>query len=423
MNYKGNTTTFEFSQKEDYINKGGNGAVFRIKNFKKLDLTPIDGEFVAKKFNIYKRNRNYEKRKERFLEEINFLTTVGTKINGVVDVVDYIIDDNKGLFLYVMPKLDEYDFSNDDLRNKLIKLIKIAETLKQIHNFDDDKKYSHRDIKPSNIMLKNDEPIICDFGLVWDAKRPKLTDTDESVGPKAILPPELSTHKLPNFDYRKSDVYLFAKLCWSYIKNQEIGFAGSYFRNESYYLKNEELNVQCLEPLNEMIEICTKGNLNERENIDFCIKKLQDQLSILDGCLDKEKLESYKNKESILKFVSQRTPSSIEYVGDQTTIETLLKLIKQNTVIKIYNGYTKEELNFNFNKYIYVNKIFLLLNTSSVGVFKKIYFNPSKIIYNRSLNLLSIKCLKIVEGAVEESDKKMNDVFVADALCEIVIRW
>ena len=77
--------------------------------------------------------------------------------------------------------------------------------------------YAHRDIKPKNLLMFKKRLYLSDFGLVWNIndQDEHITEAKDCLGTKAIRPPELQpVGDINDVDYRKSDVYLYAKTIW-----------------------------------------------------------------------------------------------------------------------------------------------------------------------------------------------------------------
>lgn len=422
MKYNCQNVSFEYRENSK-PKRGGNGAVFNVSKLLDSNGNIIVGKFVVKIFDYDSSKTFNEKKLIRFKEEVKFLNGAGRSIDGVVDIVDYLFDEKKNLYLYLMPKLDKYEYTKDKIEFKIEKLIKIAKILLQIHNYDDDLKYSHRDIKPSNIMLRDGEPIVCDFGLIWDDQRESITDLNEPIGPRLILPPELVFHKDFDIDYRKSDIYLFAKLCWTYIREIDTGFPGPYLRSGDYFLESKRFNVKTLEPINELIESCTVDDFRKRPGLDFCIGKLADQLDIIKESIDPLKLNDYLSKEIINSFTSKNKSTKKEYAASVDMISKFLSQIFKNYVFKVVDRPNNTLIDFNFSNFKNVNKnLFVIYNFSGQGSYEKLYFNSEKIIFDSNSNSLTIKCKKIEKGIVSDDENNSKNLFAGD-YTEIVFKY
>lgn len=80
------------------LGHGENGQVYDVVDIK------AGKHFVLKQF--YSKENNYEIRKKRFMEEINFLKTKGKTLCGIIPIVDSCIKDI--VLYYVMPIASKY---------------------------------------------------------------------------------------------------------------------------------------------------------------------------------------------------------------------------------------------------------------------------------------------------------------------------
>lgn len=208
------------------IGQGGNGTVFRIRK--------TDGKFYAVK--ILNRKK-VDKAYNRFKDEIEILKKLD-ETKGIIKIYEYnlpeeITNDNKAY--YVMPlgvRLDEY------LRNKTLTqfygiIIKLAKTLVSLHELN----VTHRDIKPDNILVVNDEPVFSDFGLAHFPKKEKVSAPKEKIGPKWTIAPEMKRIS-STAEFKKADIYSFAKTLWILITKQDSGFEGQYIAKSSISIDN-----------------------------------------------------------------------------------------------------------------------------------------------------------------------------------------
>lgn len=208
------------------IGRGGNGKVYKIKK--------SDGKFYAVK--ILNRTRT-DKAYKRFKDEIKILNRL-RELEGVIDIIEYnlpkkITPNNKAY--YVMPlatRLNEY------LKGKTYTqfyniILKLANTLALLH----DQGITHRDIKPENILIVNGEPVFSDFGLAHFPKKEKISGTKEKIGAKWTIAPEMK-RITSTAEYKKADIYSFAKTLWILITNQDSGFEGQYIPKSSISLDN-----------------------------------------------------------------------------------------------------------------------------------------------------------------------------------------
>ena len=132
----------KYIEKNSCYGKGGNATVILVE---KKD----DGkEYVLKPFTCLS---DYEKKK-RFEHEVEVVNRLKDQIEGVIPIVDYMIDFEKKEYWYVMPLAieikDEIKSRKNDYKFIVKGIIELAETLTELHK----QGHSHRDIKypPSN---------------------------------------------------------------------------------------------------------------------------------------------------------------------------------------------------------------------------------------------------------------------------------
>ena len=276
------------------LGEGGNGVVYKVKD-------QNGNKYALKSFKFQNRDDN-EKRFKRFIKEVDTLEYLSKRYRGYfIPIVDKKLPneyDASCVAWYVMPIATKFDVTQKrDLNEKLDILIGLSQILVKMH---EERKY-HRDIKPENILFYNNRYVLTDFGLVWTENDERLTWTNERIGPYRILPNELrnvDTHL--NISFNKSDVYLFCKVIWMLLKNDNNGFYGKYNRNDSQiYINKNELLVDTLEPLHELLTIATDDDVNIRPEMATVYKVLIEQRNLLNNS-SKYDASLYREKEYIL---------------------------------------------------------------------------------------------------------------------------
>lgn len=289
--------------KDNLVGSGGNGTVY----------VAMDSELVCKIFSADKKlpRDKVEKRYERFCNEILVQKELATKMEGVLPIVDYCVPDKYDEEMpawFTMPKAYVFPFMNNrkDISSKIVDLIELGEIISELHS----NNRAHRDIKPGNILIFDNRIILSDYGLVWTEGENWLTNEPERIGPIKILPPELERcEDLNGCDYKKSDVYLFSKVAWMYIKVDNNGFKGPYNRGSSQiYLDSKKYNCACLEPFHMMMEEATKEDWHKRSGITDCIRYLRIQRAIICGEISEEELKNYILKEKTSYFEANVHP-------------------------------------------------------------------------------------------------------------------
>lgn len=102
-----------------------------------------------------------------------------------------------------------------------------ARTLVVLH----ERGISHRDIKPPNLFRLGERWVLGDFGLVEFPEKVEVTRAKESLGPWAIMPPEMR-RDAQHADGARADVYLLAKTLWMLLTHDLKGFDGPFLATD-----------------------------------------------------------------------------------------------------------------------------------------------------------------------------------------------
>ncbi len=210
---------------KELIGRGGNGKVYRIEN--------TNGERFAVKILSRAKGKSYQ----RFKDEIKILNQL-EDVPGIIKIVDFYLPDklNKREFAYyLMPlatRLEDY------LRGKRYEqfysiILKLADTLVRLHDYN----ITHRDIKPDNILVIDGQPVFSDFGLAHFPKKEKISSLKERIGAVWTIAPEMKRIS-SSAQFKKADIYSFAKTLWILITNQKQGFEGQYISKSTISIDN-----------------------------------------------------------------------------------------------------------------------------------------------------------------------------------------
>ena len=283
------------------LGAGGNGIVFEVE-LENSDKDKGNNSYAIKLFYPSREldNERRIERFERFKTEIEVTQRLQKQVFGLVPILDYHISDDafSGLTWYLMPKAMRYHFSNYFERN-IDELISLGEIIRKLHR----KGIDHRDIKPGNLLYYNRSLALSDLGLCFDENADShLTGSGEVLGPVVIRPPELEEHRnIPeDIDFKKSDVYLFAKTAWMAIAKNKSGFRGEYNRKDpQIYLDKKNIQAETLEPIHRMMEESTYNDFRRRISIEKCLDYLYLQKSINDNSIDTSTLNTFKCNEAL----------------------------------------------------------------------------------------------------------------------------
>jgi len=203
------------------IGQGGNGKVYKV--------TRADGkEYAVKILNRVKADKAYK----RFRDEIKVLKQLDDN-PGIIKVIEYHLPKelsalNKAYYIMPLGIPITYYLKQKTHTQFYSIVIKLAQALELMHY----KNVAHRDIKPENILVVEDEPLFSDFGLATFPKKENLSLTNEKIGPKWTIAPEMK--RISSLaEYKKADVYSFAKTIWILITKEKLCFEGQYIPNST----------------------------------------------------------------------------------------------------------------------------------------------------------------------------------------------
>jgi serine/threonine protein kinase len=209
------------------FDQGGQGQIYRVRD----TSGKLSGFFVLKEL-------KNPKRRARFEHEIRAISSLAPHAN-VVSLVDSGIYRDFEKPSYVMPEADmsleryvkESELPVDTL---LCLFVDILRGVLHIHASG----IIHRDIKPENVLMFGDVPRVSDLGLCLISEAPRVTDTEEAVGPRHYMAPELEDGQTLDVTI-KADIYSLGKLLYFILsKNRRV------FSREKFYGKDWSLSRQ-----------------------------------------------------------------------------------------------------------------------------------------------------------------------------------
>lgn len=146
----------------------------------------------------------------RFKNEFNIITNKLNDVDGIIKAYDY--DENEITYTmeYCECNLKDYILNNNLSEDEKIELIlSILTIMKEVHK----RKVLHRDLSPKNIFIKNQKPIIADFGLgkaIDGCGRTYVTCDTSYQGTLEYCDPR--QFQGLGFADEKSDIYSLAKI-------------------------------------------------------------------------------------------------------------------------------------------------------------------------------------------------------------------
>jgi serine/threonine protein kinase len=206
--------------------EGGQGRLYLVKDSTKNS----DETFVLKELKNPKRLKRFE----RELKAINKIKPHPNVIR-LIDSGIYRSEDNP---CYVMEKadcsLDEYLPALENNINTGLKLFElICEGIAYLHEAG----IIHRDIKPENILMFHSNPKISDFGLCLIIDETRFTPTDEAVGSRLYMAPEMEDGKVLDIE-PTVDIYSLGKILYFILSKGKI-FSREQFDQPEYKLSKK----------------------------------------------------------------------------------------------------------------------------------------------------------------------------------------
>ena len=265
------------------IGSGGNGEVWEC-----IDQA---GNAFAMKILTKTTREAYQ----RFLDEVKvMLSHQGT--DGMLPVIDFNLPELNGSeqtekdLYYVMPLAipAKERLFGCIFEEKLNAIKDILKMLCQLHH----QGIAHRDIKIENILMYQEHYVLSDFGLVFYQDKPHVTKTDERMGARRTLAPEMERPGSKDANPFKADIYSIAKTIWVILTEYPDSFEGQYSRNQVTRLED---NVKCprdtyFTPLGELLAECTDVLPDNRPNIEQVLaryeewEKMQDDFAKSNRC-------------------------------------------------------------------------------------------------------------------------------------------
>ncbi len=243
------------------IGSGGNGVVWSCKD-KSQSLKAI--KILAKKS---------KKSYARFKDEVETLNN-NSDIKGLINIIDSnfsCLENNTNLAYYVMPLAQEAEpkLLQASLLEKIDSLIQICKTFEKLHN----RGISHRDIKPRNILFLDGKYVVADLGLVNYPDKKDVSNTNESIGAKWTIAPEMKRESSIS-DGIKADIYSLAKTIWIFLTKNKKGFDGQYQTNTVLEISRFYPEIYS-RALDEILNSCTDNDPNARPDISEIINALR----------------------------------------------------------------------------------------------------------------------------------------------------
>jgi len=185
------------------VGEGGQGHLFFATDTKGIN----PGRFVLKRL----KNIN---RKELFEREISAIAQL--QHPNILRLVDYDLSGDPPFYVAEycergsLAKIGGAEFKGN-IEKTVSTLMPIARAVSQAHSAN----IIHRDIKPENILLRLDgTPVLADFGICHMEGGERITLTDQAMGSRDYIAPEMESGRRFGPPTSKTDVYSLGKVLY-----------------------------------------------------------------------------------------------------------------------------------------------------------------------------------------------------------------
>ena len=185
------------------LGEGGQAHIFIVKDVK--------GDSTTKY--VLKRLKNLG-RLERFKREIEAVRNINHP--NIVRLIDFDVDASKPYLVTEYCSGSSLDNAEPFWKKSPVIALELFQQICSGVSFAHSQGIIHRDIKPSNIYLREAEgpAVIGDFGICYvEQNGERLTLTEEAVGPRIFMAPELEGGRVENIT-NKCDVYSLGKVLY-----------------------------------------------------------------------------------------------------------------------------------------------------------------------------------------------------------------
>lgn len=242
------------------LGEGGQAHTFIVADLKGAS----DANYVLKRLKNIKRI-------DRFKREIELVRNLSHP--NIVQLLDFDLDTDKPYLITEycaggsLTIAEPFWQGNPSIAFSLF--LDICEALKHAHTHG----VIHRDIKPANVFLRSERgpAVLGDFGLCFVETGARLTLTDEAVGPRLFIAPELEDGRADNLS-NKADIYSIGKLLYWLLSGGEV-FSREKHRESRWDLKRKAedsllgwQNIY-LEHANRLLDLMITSNPEDRRRI------------------------------------------------------------------------------------------------------------------------------------------------------------
>lgn len=288
------------------IGSGGNGEVWICENGNNRRAIKILKSLQQKAY-------------ERFKNEV-YVLEKNNDLEGLIPLEEKYLPElikQNDIPYYIMPIAEKSEdiLIQQSIESKVNAILEIAEILENLHK----RKISHRDIKPANILYYESKFMLADFGLVDYPDKKDLSKTNENIGAKWTIAPEMRRES-STADGFKADVYSLAKTLWIFLTNNFKGFDGQYTTDSVIELRKYN-SSSFTSTIDTLLFKCTDNDPKKRPNITQFIESLKEWQILAASFHESKRREWFDIQNKLF-------PTSIPERVIWNTREDILKVLK-----------------------------------------------------------------------------------------------
>lgn len=246
----------------DQFGEGGQAIVYTVCDVKAGD----------EKLYVLKRLKNPE-RLARFRREIE--TALSLEHPYIIRIIDYNLGAEPAYFVSEYCSTGSLADADPYWKDDPVIALALFEDICAAIAYANAQGVVHRDLKPENILLRepNGPPVVSDFGICFvNQPDTRLTETEEAVGPRFFMAPELEDGRLENVS-AKADSYSLGKILYWLVSGGR-KFAREKHRDVRFDLKvrDEDTFTGCgwrnifLEHVNDILDVAIVADPEKRHD-------------------------------------------------------------------------------------------------------------------------------------------------------------
>lgn len=245
----------------------------------------IDNKGDREAIYVLKRLKNVS-RIDRFKAEIEAVRNLTHE--NIVRLIDFDLDSEKPFLVTEYCAGKSLSQAESFWKNSTLKALEIFLQICHGVEYAHKNNIIHRDLKPDNIFLRTEEgpAVVGDFGICYlDDDRERITLTEEAVGPRLYIAPELEDGRLDEISSR-CDIYSLGKILYWLLSKGKI-FSREKYREPEWDLKGKnqesifEWDNIYMEHVNRLLDIMLDKDPKFRRKIDIIIGETKNVMRLI----------------------------------------------------------------------------------------------------------------------------------------------